>query len=895
MAQPNGEALTLGLSADPDFDGWKKVRSPSRRKAENGVNKMGVSGVWSFPKMLSLFLLNLALLLTVISNSTLPAHAAVATSGDGRFRSDIDWFVWGNQGEVFDPGKTYTRTNTRALGGRQMVTTCQLSQIVGRGGLRASKSGSYSGDALDNLYNVGGTGSRNTLVNGLSNFRIGQLVTFTVSCSVTLDGEPVSYEGIVVADAESTNHNVPNAEYLEVRAKDSQGRLVRDWQLLDRFRRNGCPSSVRYLSMSEDFTRISSTGSECGTPGGPITVTLLENARSIDARVKGQGLSTLAIGLMIPPFDFGDAPASYGEATAANPRAWVGGKIEPGTDAWDPSTGLANVRPRGPRLGRQRDHESGYVPSANADSDDRDGSPNDEDGWVNPPQFNRIAARVGERVELTIACTGPGFVAGWIDWNSNGRFDDTERSEPVRCAGAFDTQVNLGWTVPENAVDSDSRVVTSYMRLRVASAQAEVASPTALTNDGEVEDHKIELLISHLATVTASKNWLINEQSKTSKEVSDLGITAHPVVRAAGESVVSQWDVTSKQLLSGEEIQVSETITGPGKRSSCRMKSRRITQVNGAATNYSLDRGPRTLKVATGDNRLEITNSVTCDSVLILEVQVRNGPAHIREWSLSAQAVGSARPQVGGNGLVYAKVVADTPYRIAVTGGDPRYVQKESWACQRFTLDDHIIGPMALSGTDEVSVPAGWRVRCSVVYETASLVLLNKVTNSHGGTLTASDWTLRAVPKAPVNGLTDSSVVGSEQVSDPTTLSVRPDHSYEVSPEAGKGGYLQTGFQLYTCAVETREIEHGNARCWTDANPSSVAVPAGRTAIYRFVHVDTPRLRLPLTGSTLTVMAALFAAAVTALLAIAWRVSRQAPSHPQNAISDVSSSPMEER
>lgn len=856
---------------------------------------MSISGVRSFPRALSLLLLSLALLLTLISDSPLPAHAAVATSGDGRFRSDIDWFVWGNQGEVFDPGKTYVRTNTRAVGNRQMVTTCTLSQIVGRGGLRASKSGGYSGDALDNLYNVGGTGSSNTLVNGLANFRVGQLVTFTVACSVTLGGEPISYEGIVVADAESTNHNVPDAEYLEVRAKDSQDRLVRDWRLLDRFRRNGCSSSVRYLSRSEDFTRISSTGPECGIPGGPITVTLLENARSIDARVKGQGLSTLAIGLMIPPFDFGDAPASYGEAAAANSRMWVDGKIEPGMDAWDPSTRLVTTQPRGPRLGKERDYEDGYVPSANADSDDRDGSPNDEDSWVNPPRFNRIVAKLGEEVEQTVACAGPGFVAGWIDWNNNGRFDDTERSELVRCAGTSYTRVNLRWTVPEDAVDSVTRVVTSYMRLRAASAQAELLSPTAITNDGEVEDHKIELSIAHFATVTASKNWLINGKSKTAEEVEDLGITANPVVRAAGESVVSQWDVTSKQLPSGQEIQVSEVITGPGKISSCRMESRRISQVNGAPTNHSLNRGPHTLKVATGENRLEITNSVTCDSVLILEVQVRNGPAQIREWGLSVQAVGSARPQVGGNGLVYAKVTADTPYRIAVTGGDPRYVQKESWSCQRLTLDNHILGPVALRGTDEVRVPAGWRVRCSVVYETASLILLNKVTNSHGGTLTASDWTIRAAPKAPANGLTDSSVVGSEQVSDPATLSVRPDHSYEVSPEVGKGGYLQTGFQLYTCTVGTGEIQHDNARCWTDADPSSVAVSAGETAIYRFVHVDTPRLRLPLTGSTLTMLAALFAAAVAALLAIAWRVSRQVPSHPQSANADVSSSPMDER
>lgn len=62
-----------------------------------------------------------------------------------------------------------------------------------------------------------------------------------------------------------------------------------------------------------------------------------------DVTVRGGGKGAIALGVMVQ-FDFGDAPASYGEVVPADPTTGGGTEPPPDTDGPLPDTG-------GPRFG----------------------------------------------------------------------------------------------------------------------------------------------------------------------------------------------------------------------------------------------------------------------------------------------------------------------------------------------------------------------------------------------------------------------------------------------------------------------------------------------------------------------------------------------------------------
>ncbi|WP_345893921.1 GEVED domain-containing protein [Nocardioides sp. TF02-7] len=130
-----------------------------------------------------------------------------------------------------------------------------------------------------------------------------------------------------------------------------------------------------------------------------------------------------------------------------------------------------------PRLGGTVTSEDAPQPSDAADADGGDDA-------ITAP--GPIDARPGTTyTQDGIACTGPGYVAGWIDWDGNGVFDDDEIAGPQQCAGG---SVALEWEVPADVAGGQS-----FLRLRTASDEDAVAVPTGVTTDGEVEDHVVAL------------------------------------------------------------------------------------------------------------------------------------------------------------------------------------------------------------------------------------------------------------------------------------------------------------------------------------------------------------------------------------------------------------------
>ncbi|WP_162621906.1 CshA/CshB family fibrillar adhesin-related protein [Microbacterium suaedae] len=408
-----------------------------------------------------------------------PAQAAYASGGEGLYHGSIDWIEWGGHGDGITNGTT--ATSTREIAGQELTTTCVATNVAGD--VQAYRSGAWDGDGLDNLYHVGSGGPGNELVQAVANRNAGQRVSFDFSCDVTLDGVSVPIQGLVIADAESSNHN-DNPDRTEfVSARPHQDAT---WRIIDRYRTPSCERLTTAEIVDDGTMTFRPDTRECYYDmvggQGPMAVGFMEGATSASVVVKGGGRSAIALGVVLD-VDFGDAPESYGEAAAIFEPTWQDGLVTTGrTEVSTENFVLATPSAPQTRLGDLIDSEPAALFSVDAKGDDEDGSA-DEDA-VGP--IGQIAVTPGLTYTLPeVACTGPGFVAGWIDWNGNGVFDDGERSDAVECAGG---SVDLDWTIPADTVEG-----ASFLRLRIAEGEADVASPVGITTSGEVEDHALSV------------------------------------------------------------------------------------------------------------------------------------------------------------------------------------------------------------------------------------------------------------------------------------------------------------------------------------------------------------------------------------------------------------------
>lgn len=512
--------------------------------------------------------------------------AVFATGGEGSLKESIQWLQWADYSEfagkakpnvpVLDYGQTRTFTNYRDMGeAGNLITSCTLSDLtfhghddnvipqwLAKGPLVATIPGTWAGDVLDNLYNVGGPATwsngsatwspgltypqdyanRNQMVIGLANgyaYNGNKTwdgrhhweggadrtptggysdVSVSVSCSAELRGadggsRSVPLNGLVFADAEasSAQSTGPQGHQAEwVQAAVDPGTAV-SWRLLDRMRSQGCPTTTRANFWEGRLLRLNPSGDECvyqnggdylypNGVGGPAAVVFMEGATEAELRMQGGGYSAVALGLVIAT-DFGDAPASYGTASSLFQPTWNGGEVtREGMDLFA-EVEPATMTGSGTMLGRHIDSERGSQHSDGADADDAAQSPDDEDGVALPD--GGIQTAPGQRFTQEVTCTGPGRAAGWIDWNHNGAFDAGEKSDEVACPEAPQL-VPLTWTVPQDVVRSVDGETGSkpetYMRVRVT-ADDGALQPTGTTASGEVEDYRVAVRVPTIELV----------------------------------------------------------------------------------------------------------------------------------------------------------------------------------------------------------------------------------------------------------------------------------------------------------------------------------------------------------------------------------------------------------
>ncbi len=186
------------------------------------------------------------------------------------------------------------------------------------------------------------------------------------------------------------------------------------------------------------------------------------------------------------PVDFGDAPESYGSTLATDgPRHSI--------PSLDVETDTAPLM-----LGKQIDVDSDGVPGEAADGDDTTGVA-DEDGVTQPLQL----AQTGSTTVPVIATNNtdkPATLAGWIDLDGNGTFDDSERVTAPVPAGSGTASYSLEFG--ESTVTD-----TTYARFRLFAGAVEAPSPTGSAGAGEVEDYVAydrELAIEKTSDATAA-------------------------------------------------------------------------------------------------------------------------------------------------------------------------------------------------------------------------------------------------------------------------------------------------------------------------------------------------------------------------------------------------------
>lgn len=413
------------------------------------------------------------------------AHAQFANAGSGLYKNNIFWLKWGNSGDTINNGKTITSSynlTSPATTANQVNITCTLNNLtLSSGTLTVYRPGTWSGDGLDNIYKVTASGgTTNTLDYAISHSAFAGSANFDVTCSATLGGQTFILGGLVFADAEQSS----TLEFVGVTVPTATNVRV-----IDGFR--SCTTrSTTFTKTTSGATSqyLMRNGSGQCAPEGPNLVAYLENTNTARFVVKGEGKSAIAVGVMVD-FDFSEAlPSSFGTASHSIIPAWTGGVAVPSTEFSNSSTWATRATPT-IRLG----------PTVFADVNFAGAVGGTDVNGLNKKTVSSVSGFADVAIPVpnstytisSVNCSGGGKVAGWIDFNGNGSFDSSEKSNVATCAAGTGT-VSLSWTVPPVGSGYKTQASTA-LRLRTAALETEITNPTGLANSGEVEDYFLAL------------------------------------------------------------------------------------------------------------------------------------------------------------------------------------------------------------------------------------------------------------------------------------------------------------------------------------------------------------------------------------------------------------------
>ncbi|MCO6043652.1 cadherin domain-containing protein [Aeoliella sp. ICT_H6.2] len=158
----------------------------------------------------------------------------------------------------------------------------------------------------------------------------------------------------------------------------------------------------------------------------------------------------------------------------------------------------------GLQMGASVDGDGGALQNAAANADDVNAAlPDDEDGLVNPTADLVLTEGTQPTIDVWVTNTSGSTATlyGWIDYNTDGVFDNvTERTSVNVANGTTDGVSTLLFpTVPDGIAG------TTYARFRLSTDTA-AASPTGAAADGEVEDYRVNVTARSSGLVDNAKS-----------------------------------------------------------------------------------------------------------------------------------------------------------------------------------------------------------------------------------------------------------------------------------------------------------------------------------------------------------------------------------------------------
>lgn len=449
---------------------------------------------------------------------------------------------------------SYDVQSETILGDKKIATSCSLSNLMEDAHGKAAPKGSWlnihipgqyttasgGGDGWDNVYQRFDKASQTGLPVGIGRAGGGR-IRFDVKCHaevINKDGSrtPIPINGLVFSDGEAMTKG--EAAYIVPSKIDSEKPV--NWRVLEYSHTPGDPTYTELrLGPQRSHDRVSGAANPQGhqnlwqysslasslvpeqalemtVPHGvssaafqPFATMYASNADGAYIDLWGGFGNYITIGIVIGA-DVSDGPASYGQAAAiSQPDISDTESILTQRQVRADQQTLAKVQQgaapflgkNGPDLDTQFLNKSSWTTLRNDDLTNSTSlnAYNDEDAFDAPLL---VTAQPGKFTQ-TVACqpapgSRPTNVSAWLDWNSDGRFSESERANAV--CEATSKSARLQWEVTERMLPPAGTSISPSLIRLIATLQssdpssADYFGPTGLVSSGEVEDHAVTLV-----------------------------------------------------------------------------------------------------------------------------------------------------------------------------------------------------------------------------------------------------------------------------------------------------------------------------------------------------------------------------------------------------------------
>ncbi len=258
----------------------------------------------------------------------------------------------------------------------------------------------------------------------------GEDPSYTVNFSMSLNGVPLQSD-IVTAEAEDTGGPNESASWT------TDGNA---WEPLE---------AATNSSLTAAFSNGGKTivMKDLANAGGGSLVALTQNVSNINMNMNAGGAEAIAFGIMVP-FDYGDAPTSYGSAPHFARRSATGGS-KPTTDTNVNSLTMATLGYTTPYLGAigPDPEKVAFTTTAGAPAtaDNTTGS-SDEDALTTVPNVSTTGSYSLPNIPVNNTSGKTATLHAWVDFNKDGVFQSSEYTSVA---------------IPNNASDTDKGQLTT--------------------------------------------------------------------------------------------------------------------------------------------------------------------------------------------------------------------------------------------------------------------------------------------------------------------------------------------------------------------------------------------------------------------------------------------------